>query len=524
MGRLNISKLWQHIKNSVDWPLAIFLVLFLHVSLGVKALAVVFMYVMRPNFKFGFGSGRLPMFYALMVCFAVVQLLVNFSRGLNYQLLGMLVLSFWVVSFLVMHQLKYAIEKSGVDKVSRTLDVFFVLNALVSAWDLIRIMWSIHDINPYTFDGLSYKYSASTGDYIKGLSRDLSTVNMITNALGLVYYFLKGRYWMATLCFVVAVFTTSNLGNIILFIFFAYVLFFGRSGFNRSLILCYIGFMVFFIVKISPSNLNYMNHKFTELLHLKEPIIKVHFEDNKVKEDLINRYIYKYHKELINRQKQAVVEEKIFNLREKVDSVPKTDTVYVQEMNSMQLHFAAFYMQHYGDTTKLKDAYYFSKPGKMLSFFETMDFLKSGVSHFLIGAGGGNFSSKLAYKASNLGVSGKYVQKYAYIAPEFKAHHLKLSMSYFLKSSTEHSIINSPNSTLNQLLGEYGVVGLLLFLVFYVAYFLQRFKQLSFGRVLLPVCLIFMLTDYWFESMSILILFELLMFVDLETKKELVHD
>ena len=140
---------------------------------------------------------------------------------------------------------------------------------------------------------------------------------------------------MATICYLVAVFTTSNLGNIILFLFFFYILFFDRSRFNKSMVLCYFGFIALFIIKISPSNLNYMNHKFKELLHLKEPLIKVHFEDHSEKDELINRYIYKYHKEFINRSNKGDLVDKIYSYREQKDSIPLTDTVYMNEISSI---------------------------------------------------------------------------------------------------------------------------------------------------------------------------------------------
>jgi hypothetical protein len=459
-----------------------------------------------------------------MAAFSILQLALNFEKGLNYQLVAVLVISFWCVSFLVMHQLKLAIELSGLEKVQRTLDVFFIVNAAISAFDLLKIMYTIQDLNPYTFDGLSYKYSASTGDYIKGISRDLSTVNMICNAFGLIYYFIRRKYVLASLCFIVAVFTTSNLGNLILFFFFIYVLIFDKIRFNKSVVLCYVAFIVLFIVKISPSNLNYMNHKFKELLHLKEPIVKVHFEDNTEKDELINRYIYKYHREFIEKQTNQELVERINSFNKDKDSIPLTDSLYVSELSKIHTHFADYYTSMYGDTNNINRGYYYGKPGKLLSFYQTGNFMANSPKHFLIGAGGANYSSKLAYKASNVGVSGKYIKKYAYLSPYFKQDHLKLSMTYYLQSATEHSIINSPNSTLNQLLGEYGLLGILLFLIFYLWYFVKRLKSLTYSRLLIPICLLFMLTDYWFESFSILIIFELMVFLDLEQNKALANE
>ncbi|RYI98479.1 MAG: hypothetical protein EON47_19500, partial [Acetobacteraceae bacterium] len=49
--------------RSIDPLLLLFLILLLNVKLLVKAAAIVLVYLLRPQFRFGFRAGRLPLFY-----------------------------------------------------------------------------------------------------------------------------------------------------------------------------------------------------------------------------------------------------------------------------------------------------------------------------------------------------------------------------------------------------------------------------------------------------------------------------
>lgn len=507
---------------STDLPLLVFLVLVLNVSLAFKLLAVVFIYALRPNFKFDFRRGRLPLFYLMMIFLWLIELPFNFYRGTNYLLLAALVLCYWGASLLILHQLKLAIEKRGIAAVERTLSCFFILNAIVSFWNLFKIMVETGSLNPYTFNGDNYKYSASTGDYIHGIMGDLSTANMIINAFALFYYLYRGRYLMSVLCLLIATYTTSNLGNIILFMAFLCIVLFDPSRLHKGIVLCYLAFLILFIAKVSPSNLNYLDYKIQKLQHRERRLLQPHFTDNTEKDRLINAYVRKYNVAIVNKEKTKQEVRKLIVEKEKKELVQLIEEGNhpVIEFTAKQKELLDFYRQLYGDTTNALDhAYYSRHPGKVISLEETFGFLKENPKHLILGAGPGNFSSKLAFKASNVNISGKYIKRFAYIAPEFRDHHLKLSLNYYLQPSTEHSIINFPNSVLNQLLGEYGVIGLLLFLVFYAGFYLRRIRQLSFGRLLLPLLLLFMLTDYWLESFTIVIVFELMMFIDLSRNR-----
>jgi hypothetical protein len=515
-----ITEQANRFRATTDIPFLIFLVGVMHVSLAIKLIAIVFIYLLRPDFSFRRLTKGVPLFYPLMMTLIIIQYAFNYWRGTNYTVLAGLAFLFWGASYLISNQMKLATESKNLFRIENALKYFFILNAITSAINLLLIILEIRSVNPYTFIGMNFKYYDSTGDHIRGLTSDVSTVNMIINAFAIFYFLYKRNYPMSVICYLVAACTTSNLGNVILFFFFVCVLVFDRSKFNKSVMLCYISFLIVFIVKISPSNLNYLNNKSKDLLHLKKTVIEKHYEDYSEKDKLVNNYINVQNEKssgAINSDAESKVRTLLAEKeRLEKENLLKEDTVYMQKDLIKRNRFVETYNEYFGDTlTTLNQAYYDKYPGKYLSFKETFAFVGQNAKHFLIGAGAGNFSSKLAFKASNIDISGKYVKRFTYVAPEFKEGHFKITLRFLMKPISEHSIINFPNSVLNQLLGEYGVIGLLLFLVFYVWYFLRRYRRLTYGKILLPMCLAFMLTDYWFESLSVVLIFELMMFLNI---------
>jgi hypothetical protein len=157
------------------------------------------------------------------------------------------------------------------------------------------------------------------------------------------------------------------------------------------------------------------------------------------------------------------------------------------------------------------------RPGKLLAFEEIGQFFKTHPSRIPTGDGPGNFSSKLAFRATGLELYGKYPKSLTYIHPDFLQNHLQLFLSYFAKSKENHSLIHSPDSVYGQLLGEYGLIGLLAFLVGYVVFFAKKIKGTAYSLPLLGILLGAFFVGYWFEQLSIVVLFELMVFVDRKT-------
>ncbi len=514
----NKSRQLSEYLRSTDKQLLIFLLLFMNVSLFVKLIGLIFIFVSRRQFSFGFRQGRLPLFYPAMMALAALEYLFYAHRGFNYAFLVLLIITFWGTSFLATHQLRISAEKENAGGARKAIVSFFVLNALVSMIQIALIMIEIRSVNPYTYTGMNFKYYDSTGDHIRGITGDISTVNMVINTFGLFYFMYEGSFLLCALCCLIALSTTSNLGNTILIVFLLAVVFLDPSRLRKSAALCCISFLVLFISRISPSNLKYVNSMAQVILHLKKKPLEKKYEEGNPADRAIIAYIrLKYHSAKSSSYEEDEKVKKLLAEKEIKDQELEhaEDTIYMRKDNQKRDYFSILYNRYYGDTANPDPLFKKKMPGKALAFAETWKYLTSHPAKFIAGAGPGNFSSKLAFKSSNIGVAGKYFPSIAYVAPEFRDGHFKIALRYLTRPISEHSVVNFPNSILNQLAGEYGLTGLVLFMVLYFYFFLKRFRSLTYGRILLPMCCAFLLTDYWFESLSMLVVFELLMYLDM---------
>ena len=503
----NIKKYLQ----SIDLSLLIFLLMMTNVSQVVKVLGLVIMYIVRPNFRFGFKHNRIPFFYAAMLGLVVFQSMISFTQWqTNYWLVVLLSFGFWGLSLLAIHQLKLATEESSSEQLNKTLNVFFILNAVVSFASLIKIMLLTQSINPYSYTGMNLNYHMSTGDHIRGIFNDLSTTNCCINILGLIYYLFNKKYNYALLCLIVVLLTTSNLNTAIMLLGLALLVVYQSNKLTQSITICFLGIIAVFFIKVTPENIRYvaskLGMKYEVQVATTEPII-------------INPILSSRDSVILNDER--IVFERL-NQKIKTKEVQKQNLVLSQErlfarQHAERLHhFQSFAHKTYGNQL-LKDAIKISKPysGKTLSFIETKQFLTSRPRNLLLGAGAGNFSSKLAFRASGIEVVGRYPMRYQYISDIFKNNHLEILSYYMSQEAGLHSTTNMPFSVYNQLLGEYGLVGFTLFLLCYVLFFLKRWQQLRYGKILLPIMLLFFVSDFWFENLSLVLVFELLIFMDI---------
>ncbi len=163
-------------------------------------------------------------------------------------------------------------------------------------------------------------------------------------------------------------------------------------------------------------------------------------------------------------------------------------------------------------------ASYQNKPGKLIAILQTIAFFRQHPARLLSGAGMGNFSSKLAFKTTGFQINGSYPAGSVYIHPAFRENHLATYLHFFSEDAELHSVANTPNTVYNQLAGEYGLLGLLAFLYGYLYFFARPYRKLHYTLpLLLLLCGVF-LSDYWFEQLSVIPVFELLLFLDRKEK------
>jgi hypothetical protein len=477
--------------RNINLPLLVFLVLFLNVKFIFKLLAIVFIILYSRNLKLGISwkKSRLPLFYLIIIGIELIKYIL-FTRNftLNYSLVFCLGILQWSVSLLALHYIKLFVENEDSGKVHNTVKAFFTINFLVSIFFLLILL-----IHPswlsFWGHGSDLTFShPSAGDAILGISFDASTVNAAINVLGLIYFLYKREVLFSFLCAFVIITCTSNIIFVLTLGTLALMTLTVKS--KQLRIRCAVTMFAMLVVYIpySPKNRIYVRDRLVQLYVVnknKQPLDTTNFHLRSQYSYLDTFTIKRHEKDLENP-----------TLFYEIIQDPVTGYIYIP------------------------DEFYQTKPGKLASFIQTFFYLKHNFKHLLLGSGIGNFSSKLAFRASGVKVLGGYPQKFLYTSPDFRNNHFFTFRYYYEASASEHSVMNYPFSFYNQILGEYGLIGALVFAIFYLGYFLARYRRLSYGRYLLIALMGLLLFDYWFESFTLVIIFELLVLLNIKEKQE----
>src|ERR1700733_12691684 len=248
---------FRKILNAIDWQLLLFLMLFLNVKLAVKIPAIIVIYLLQFNFnfKFSFKNSRLPLFYLLILAIAFIGFALNDTfDSPNYLPVFFIGIAFWGMCLLAVHQVKLAVEKNDIEVIHRTILVFFVLNTIISLFNMGLIIVETGALNPYRYQGEYQKYFIQTGDYIRGLSFDTSTTNAVINAFGVIYFLTKKNPLMVLVCMIILLLTGSNFTNLALMIVMVFLFIFKTNRDQKSIIAVCMMFLVVFMAKVSPQN------------------------------------------------------------------------------------------------------------------------------------------------------------------------------------------------------------------------------------------------------------------------------
>ena len=529
---------------SVDWTLLAFLLLFLNVKLVVKIAALVLVFILRPNFKLGFAirNSRLPLFYLLVIVIAIFNWLFSGQIGnFNYDIVLATGILFWVLCILAIHQIKLSVEKNDPAIIHRTIVVFFIINALASLFVYAGIVLETGVINAYLYQGNFQKYFIGTGDYIKGITFDTSTANAVLNALGVIYFLARGKNLPALLCMLVLLLTGSNITNILLCLVLIVVFFSQADKNKKSIIIVCLMMMIVFFVKISPQNNNYAAGLYQQVFNIKPntkktPIAQIPVTqkpDSILTSDEKKEKIAQLYMDSINILRYNEI---LNNAKTKTGTLPEFAINEKPIIPVANIHTAAY--QHKDDTSMFekkllqfveKNNSKFSivadetnklkMPGKLIALQQTYSYLNQHRSKIITGTGIGNFSSKLAFRSTALKISGNYPESYAYINDGFKTNHLALYIFYFTSSEGMHSIANSPNNTYDQLLSEYGLAGIFAFAFFYIGFFIKQSNKNTYAIPSILLMLGVFFADYWFEQLSVVVFFELLLLLNFKELK-----
>lgn len=521
--------------KSIDWNILIFLLLFLNVKLVVKLAAIILICLLQFNFKLGFRlrNSRLPLFYLIIVGIGIFNWLVTAGfTNLNYNFTFLTGLCFWLFSILAIHQVKLAVEHHDPSVIHQTIRVFYIINALVSLAIFTIVVFKTGSLNPYLYQGEYQKYFIGTGDYIKGISFDTSTTNSVLNAFGVIYFLNRKKSIMALLCMIILLLTGSNITNIILCLILLFVFIFQSDRDQKSVVLICLFFLVLFMAKVSPQNNQYLVNSYETIFNIpgskeatdvslfsirQKPDSILTPEERKQKTAVL--YLDSLYEVRIENKKNSIQQATgaTQKLHIPVDDINTPAFQYKSVTTPVEENMFQFMFTHPAELPISSNKNFHPEyPGKLIAWQQTIRYLKQHPEKAITGLGIGNFSSKLAFRACGIGVSGAYPKKYKYISNAFLSNHLDLYLYYFSKADGLHSIINNPSSVYDQLLGEYGLAGLFAFFIFYIGFFLKSVNKLTYGIPLIFLLSGIFFIDYWFEQLSIVVFFELLLFLNIK--------
>jgi len=532
VASINLNKL----KNWADWKLLLFLVLFLDVKMGVKVIAIILIYLLQPDFKFGFSlkSSRLPLFYPLVIFIAIFNWLINRNLSINYDLVLLTGIGFWVLCILAMHQVKLSIEGKDTETINRTIVLFFALNALISFLNLAFIIYQTGHFNPYTYQGQYQKYFIGTGDYIRGLTFDTSTTNAVLNAFGVIYFLSKKNAVMLLVCMAVMLFTGSNFLDMVLLAILAIIFLFKSTRNQKSLIVVCLMFIVVFMSQVSPQNYIYVHETiksnfFPRPIHTIPPVKPLPYitmrPDSTLTPEEKRQKIAQGHLDSVyiaTHPHPAPHKEYPITMETGRIITPGVNTnlreyQHVSDTTAYQRQLLGFIKAHKAELPISSGVIAAgNKPGKFVEIKQTMDFFRQRPYKLLTGDGAGNFSSKLAFRACAIGFAGGYPSKFTYLSPDFLSNHLDVYLDYFSKKSDYHSLTNDPGSVYDQLLTEYGLIGIVGFMIWYLGYFLKNYRKLTYGIPIMIILLAALCIGYWFEQLSVILFFEVLLLLNIK--------
>jgi hypothetical protein len=525
--------------GKIDWTLLIFLLLFLNFKLIIKLAAIVLIYWLRPDFKFGFSikNSRLPLFYLLVIGISVFDWLVlGMAGNLNYTIVLLTGISFWVLCILAIHQVKLSVEKNDPVTIHQTILVFFIINILVSFAVYAAIVWEVKEINPYRYQGSYQKYFIGTGDYIKGLTFDTSTTNAVISALGVIYFLLRKKNMIAILCMMVLLLTGSNFTNFLLCCTLLYVFFFQSNKDQKSIIIVCFLMLVTFLVKVSPQNNQYVTTAYQKIFKIQKHVTKNEkavipiterpdsvLTSTERKQKFAQLYLDSINISLSKKNTKKPLPGTSLTAGVMGRPVIPGDSIHTpkfqhrNDTNAAEKKLVEFIKSNTNELRISSHLLSQSKlPGKLVALQQTSRFLAQHPAKIITGNGIGNFSSKLAFRATAMNLTGGYPARLAYINDDFKSNHLDLYLFYFTDKDDYHSVMNTPNSTYDQLLSEYGLAGLLSFAIFYLAFFVKQIKKHAAAIPLILFMLGAFFIEYWFEQLSVVIFFELLILLNIK--------
>lgn len=486
-----IANAYKRIAERVDIPFFLFLITVSSNKVYLKVVALMLIFALRPRFDLSLLK-RLPLFYPLIVLLASIQfLLFGHDFSASHFLVFGVGCFYWLLCYAYMYQTYLFVRENVIEKIDRTLMLYIVLNTATCIYNYIDICVKADTLFPF----LQYpgNYGASTGDYICGLFGVPSYLNAIVNSLFALYFLHKSKMGLFLLSSFALLLSFANIINLVFV--FVLLLYFILVRENRqrifiafNILMCLLMYMY-----VSPDNYNYMRKTIglsvkNEKEIMPEVVIKQPGEDSVKTEPSSVKYV--------NDSSAA---------KQKILMVDRT----------------LLFHRDYGEYKTYAPVDITKSPGKKIAVLQTVKFLRDKPSALFLGAGIGNFSSRLAFQFSGRDSSRLFMKLPKYAHGYYFQNHLLIYDSMRQLPTEYHSIKHFPNNFFSQLLGEYGVIGAILFFIFYVLYFFKRVANRTFFIMLALSVGSYLMLDYIFEFFNVMMIFEMFLFIDSKQKEQI---
>lgn len=541
-----IQKITAFIKN-INGPFLLFLLGVSNIKIQVKFLVVIvyaLYLLLTKQFQFKKRSSLPVYFYCSMALLGISSAaVIGAFKEQGYWFTALMSLSLWLMGAIIFIILQNRTQHLDSLKVRNSIDAFFIINLCISVLQFLQMVWVSKHPFPYWFTGLDNIYGVSTGDHLNGIFLDNSSVNASISLLAALYYAVHKRYKWALMQILICMMCTSNFNMLVLISSLAIafvVLKHQRKAF--AAILCF-SFLTYLMV--SPSNLHYIQknilgigataqntsakNKLPEQLPTFETTTntqkkETHSTEEKTEVKSFEMFSWRHigHQKAIYQDALFPYKKILADFKEPVQLALGSASLHYEDhktINYKPLRDAI--TKWYGIPYDSLALQYVHQPGKLIYLKNTLAYWLRNPTQMLMGTGAANYSSKMALKATGLNLQGTYPNTYTYLNKAYFENTFYVHLFYWSKTDQHRSSLNYPGSVYGQISGEYGILGLLIFTVLYVFYFIKKCIAQKEKWILLLALLGLFFFDYWFEMLSLTVFFELFMLIDVKQTKTL---
>ena len=504
-----MSKLKNTIERlHVDWMLLVFLIGVTNVKLYVKA-AVVLAYIAYLLYKKVSFPRRLPgvsPFYLFVLVAGTFSSLINGSFNVHGYWLGFVLGGAqWLIAGAASYLLYIVVASKDHKETEATIKAFFVINGIFCLYQIFQMAILSGGHFPYWYWDASDQFGSSTGDHVRGVFGSNSLTNAAINILGALYFIYNKELRWAIFCAVIMMLCTSNMTLAFFVLTTILMIVFAKQRAVKINALIVIVCMIVLYPILSPSNISYLRTTYHEKYLISDTL------------ETADRGAAQRHSTIIRSNNQELdYPAELMDMKYYATLHLKPNSNVALEQGSIKYFLRRWY--GYKDDEEMPPELK-HMPVKVFSVKQVIDYNTSSLSHFVFGAGIGNFSSKLAIKMTGLGLQGYYPPNYIYISKDFFQYHFCTLLYVLSQPVSQHSIINMPFSVYGQLAGEYGLIGVIITIIFYIGFFVKNRKYLSYGRYLWVPIAMYWGFEYWLEMISLMVIFELLMFSNIKAVK-----